>query len=177
VNSNNSSGTHLAENGCGLELNSSEYVRGQELSGWVIKVSPGGIVVRLPNKETGLVLRDEICWPGYPIKYKKGSWVDVVVTSFKPGRGLFLSIRRAKSKERIESIYKNLVVGSMVDGRIRSIKDYGVFISVGPGVQGLCHISQLKDISLFTNQSIGDHIKVRVIEFDRSTGRIQLEPA
>jgi small subunit ribosomal protein S1 len=157
-------------------LRESEYAPGQELGGWILKVSPGGIVVTLPNTETGLVLRDEISWPGYPVSYKKGNWVDVVVTSVKRDRGLFLSIRKAKSAERVKAIYDTIKVGAIMQGRIKSIKDYGVFVSVGPGVQGLCHESNIADISKFGKHSIGKDIDVRVIEFDPANDRIQLEP-
>ena len=51
-------------------LRVSEYTPGQELSGWVVRVSDGGVVVMLANRETGMVVRDEISWPGYPVNYK-----------------------------------------------------------------------------------------------------------
>lgn len=157
-------------------LRESEYTPGQELGGWILKVSPGGIVVTLPNTETGLVLRDEISWPGYPVTYKKGNWVDVVVTAVKPNRGLFLSIRKAKSSERVKAIYDTIKVGGVMQGRIKSVKDYGVFVSVGPGVEGLCHASNIPDISIYDRRCIGKNLNVRVIEFDPANDRIQLEP-
>lgn len=154
----------------------SEYTPRQELSGWILKVSPGGIVVTLPNCETGLVLRDEISWPGYPRKFKKGDWVDVVVTSFNSERGLYLSIRRARSEERVKAIYETIKVGEVIDGRIKSIKPYGVFVTVGPGVSGLCHVSSLNDMTQYDKESIGQVIKVRVIGFNPLENRIELEP-
>ena len=154
----------------------SEYTPQQELSGWVLKVSPGGIVVTLPNCETGLVLRDEISWAGYPKKFKKGDWVDVVVTSFDAEHGLYLSIRRARSEDRVKSVYENINVGGLMDGRIKSIKPYGIFVTVGPGVAGLCHVSRLKDITEFDKNSIGQAIKVRIVGFNPDTHRIELEP-
>lgn len=156
-------------------LRTSEYTHGQELSGWVLKVTPGGIVVTLPNTETGLVLRDEVCWPGFPVHYKKGDWVDVVVVSFKPERGLGLSIRRAKTKERIRAVYATVRPGVVLEGRIKTVKDYGVFISIGPGVQGLCHVSRISDISKYGKHAIGQTLSVRVLEFDEANDRIALE--
>lgn len=157
-------------------LRESEYTPGQELGGWILKVSPGGIVVTMPNSETALVLRDEISWPGYPVIYKQGSWVDVVVTAFKPDRGLFISIRKARSAERIKAVYETIEVGKIMQGRIKSIKDYGIFVTVGPGVEGLCHASNIPDILNIRKYSCGNSIDVRVLEFDPSNHRIQLEP-
>lgn len=154
----------------------SEYTPRQELSGLILKVSPGGIVVTLPNRETGLVLRDEISWPGYPRQFKKGDSVDVVVTSFNPERGLYLSIRRARSEERVKAVYERIKVGEVIDGRIKSIKPYGVFVTVGPGVSGLCHVSSLNDIAQYDKKSIGQDIKVRVIGLNPLAHRIELEP-
>jgi len=156
-------------------LRVSEYTHGQELSGWVLKVNDGGIVVSLPNTETGLVLRDEVSWRGYPKKFKKGDWVDVVVMAFKPEKGLFLSIRRANSAERIKAVYETVTVGAVLSGKIKSVKDYGVFVSVGPGVEGLCHVSHITDISAFDKHAIGQDVKVRVLEFIEAEDRIQLE--
>lgn len=167
---------HAAANDSGGKRWESEYTPRQELSGWVLKVSPGGIVVKLPNCETGLVLRDEISWPGYPKKFKKGDWVDVVVTSFDAEHGLYLSIRRARSEDRVKSVYENINVGGLMDGRIKSIKPYGIFVTVGPGVAGLCHVSRLKDITEYDKKSIGRAIKVRVVGFNPDIHRIELEP-
>lgn len=158
-------------------LRVSEYAPGQELGGWVVRASEGGVIVMLPNRETGMVVRDEISWPGYPMTYKKGSWVNVVVTTFKPERGLYLSIRGALRTERINAVYDKLNVGDVLEGRIKSIKDYGVFVTIGPGVSGLYHESRIQDISAFDRHSIGKSLNVRVIEVNRSADRIQLEAA
>lgn len=155
---------------------SSEYEYGQEWRAQILKFMPGGgFIVMLPNSETGLVLRDEVSWAGYPVQYRKGEWVDVVVISFKPEKGLFLSIRRARSAERLKAIYETVRPGAVLDGKIKSVKDYGVFVSVGPGVQGLCHVSRIPDISIYGRHSIGQDVKVNVLSFDKVEERIQLE--
>ncbi len=78
--------------------------------------------------------------------------------------------------EKRDEIIKNIKVGDVMEGVIKNITDYGVFIDLG-GVDGLLHITDIswKRVSnpneLF---SIGQKIKVKVINFDPETNRVSL---
>ena len=78
--------------------------------------------------------------------------------------------------EKRDEIIKNIKVGDIMEGIIKNITDYGVFIDLG-GVDGLLHITDIswKRVSnpneLF---SIGQKIKVKVINFDPETNRVSL---
>ena len=78
--------------------------------------------------------------------------------------------------EKRDEIIKNIKVGDVMEGVIKNITDYGVFIDLG-GVDGLLHITDIswKRVSnpneLF---SIGQKIKVKVINFDPETSRVSL---
>ena len=154
-----------------------EYAVGMELRGVVTGIAHYGIFVRLPNGESGLVFQGEICWPGEAITYGIGARVNVLVMAFKPGRGLALSIRETRVKAAFTSFCDANDVGSTVVGQIKSLVDYGVFITLAPGVAGLLHISAIPDIRAYTKESIGQAITVRLVDIARDTRRISLELA
>ncbi len=68
-------------------------------------------------------------------------------------------------------------VGKTYEGKIKSIKDFGAFVEILPGVEGLVHISQL-DTKRVENihdfLTLGDKIKVKVIEIEQGSGKIRL---
>ena len=78
--------------------------------------------------------------------------------------------------EKRDEIIKNIKIGDSMEGIIKNITDYGVFIDLG-GVDGLLHITDIswKRVSnpneLFT---VGQKITTKVINFDKETGRVSL---
>ncbi|MFP4629501.1 MAG: polyribonucleotide nucleotidyltransferase [Desulfohalobiaceae bacterium] len=67
--------------------------------------------------------------------------------------------------------------GQTYEGKVKSIKDFGAFVEILPGVEGLVHISQLdtervENIHDYLN--LGDQIKVKVIEIEEGSGKIRL---
>jgi polyribonucleotide nucleotidyltransferase len=78
--------------------------------------------------------------------------------------------------ERVEQISEGVKVGKIYHGKVSSIKDFGAFIEVTPGQDGLCHISELADgyVQKVSDVcSVGDEMRVKVILVD-DTGRIKL---
>jgi len=78
--------------------------------------------------------------------------------------------------DAIEQISEGVKLGRVYTGRVTSIKDFGAFIEVAPGLDGLCHISELSDgyVQKVSDVcKIGDTMKVKVILID-DTGRVKL---
>jgi len=76
----------------------------------------------------------------------------------------------------VEQIAEGVRLGKVYTGRVTSIKDFGAFIEVAPGQDGLCHISELSDgyVQRVTDVvNVGDTVKVKVILID-DTGRVKL---
>jgi polyribonucleotide nucleotidyltransferase len=70
---------------------------------------------------------------------------------------------------KVEACTATVQVGRIYDGRVSSIKDFGAFVEILPGRDGLCHISEFSDdyvssVSEFCN--MGDELKVKVIAVD-----------
>ena len=73
------------------------------------------------------------------------------------------------AKRRVESITEEVKVGRIYEGKVTSIKDFGAFIEILPGRDGLCHISEL-DSGFVSNVNevckVGDLMQVKVIAID-----------
>lgn len=69
-------------------------------------------------------------------------------------------------------------VGKIVTGKVSNIADYGVFIDLGEGVEGLVHVSELSWVKKNQNPNklvkVGDEVKVKVLEIDSEKRRISL---
>ena len=82
----------------------------------------------------------------------------------------------ARALAMIEAIAKDPEIGSVFTGRVTRIMNFGAFVEIAPGKEGLVHISKLdhKRVEKVEDVvSVGDEIKVKVIEIDEK-GRINL---
>ena len=80
------------------------------------------------------------------------------------------------AKKRIEQITSDAEVGMVYDGTVKKIMDFGAFVEILPGKDGLVHISQICEErveNVSDKLSEGDIVKVKVLEIDRQ-GRIRL---
>jgi polyribonucleotide nucleotidyltransferase len=81
-----------------------------------------------------------------------------------------------RAQAEVEALAAEIKVGSIYTGKVVSTKDFGAFIEIAPGTDGMCHISELADgyvKSVEDVVKIGDEVTVRVINVDDS-GRIKL---
>jgi polyribonucleotide nucleotidyltransferase len=73
------------------------------------------------------------------------------------------------AKLKVEAITEEVRVGKIYDGRVTSVKEFGAFIEIMPGRDGLCHISELDDKYVDKVDSVckvGDRMQVKVIAID-----------
>lgn len=81
-----------------------------------------------------------------------------------------------QARDLIEAITEEVKVGKIYTGRVSSIKDFGAFIEITPGQDGLCHISELSDDYVRKVSDvckIGDTLQVKVLLIDEQ-GRVKL---
>ena len=79
-------------------------------------------------------------------------------------------------KEQREALFKELEIGSIIEGRVKNITDFGVFVDLG-GIDGLLHITDLSWGRVNHPSeviSINDNITVKVIEYDEDRKRVSL---
>ena len=80
------------------------------------------------------------------------------------------------AKDRIEAITADIEVGKIYEGRVQKLMDFGAFVNILPGKDGLVHISQISEErveNVSDKLSEGDMVKVKVLEIDRQ-GRVRL---
>ena len=80
------------------------------------------------------------------------------------------------ARAEIEALCEEIKVGTVYNGRVISVKDFGAFIELAPGTDGMCHISELAEgyvKSVTDVVKVGDVVKVKVILVDEQ-GRIKL---
>ncbi|MCC6950661.1 MAG: polyribonucleotide nucleotidyltransferase [Phycisphaerales bacterium] len=80
------------------------------------------------------------------------------------------------ARAEIEALCEEIKVGTVYTGKVVSMKDFGAFIELAPGTDGMCHISELAEgyvKSVSDVVKLGDMVKVKVINVDEQ-GRIKL---
>jgi polyribonucleotide nucleotidyltransferase len=73
------------------------------------------------------------------------------------------------ARNKVEALCEEVKVGKVYEGKVTSIKDFGAFIEIVPGRDGLCHISELDDKYVGRVEDVvkmGDKIRVKVIAID-----------
>ena len=83
----------------------------------------------------------------------------------------------AKAKEIIDGIVKDIEVGDVYLGTVVGIKEFGAFINLKPGTDGLLHISRIANKRVEKVEDVlqmGEQVLVRVIDIDKKTGKISL---
>lgn len=151
---------------------------GDELDGKVTGIAPFGLFVNAGGLE-GLVHLSEISWdkvtnPGDFYKVDDPVKVQVIGLTDN-GKRVAYSIKRLL-EDPWKSIVQNYKIGQVVDGEIKSIAQYGAFVKIEDGLNGLIHISELssklvKDPTKVVK--VGDKVKVKIISIsneDRHLG-------
>lgn len=101
---------------------------------------------------------------------------DAVQELAKPGRDIRDTLPKPVLRKDLLSI-EDLKEGMILDGTVRNVVDFGVFVDIGVHQDGLVHISQLSDkfvSSAFEVVKVGDHVQVRVIGVDLQKKKISL---
>ncbi len=119
-------------------------------------IGKGGAVIRQITEETGTT-----------IDIESDGTVKIASVSGAAGR---------EAQRRIELITADVEVGRVYEGRVARLMDFGAFVTILPGRDGLVHISQISDerVERVSDKlKEGDVIRVKVLEVDRQ-GRIRL---
>ncbi|NMA54594.1 MAG: bifunctional 4-hydroxy-3-methylbut-2-enyl diphosphate reductase/30S ribosomal protein S1 [Firmicutes bacterium] len=156
-----------------------ELEEGQIRAGKVTKLTDFGAFVDLGGAE-GLVHISEMAWSRvrHPSEVvSEGEDVDVKVLRLDPERNrISLGLKQVKPDPWLE-IRHNFPVGTVHEGLVTNILDFGAFVKLMDGVEGLVHISQLapRHVGHPTEiVEIGQLVKVKVLDINEDERRISL---
>lgn len=153
---------------------------GQVIQGTVKNITNYGVFIDIGGVD-GLLHVTDMTWGriAHPSEMLKiGDVVTVKVLSFdKVNEKISLGIKQLANNPW-EKLDPNIQVNSKVQGTISSITDYGLFVEIQPGVEGLVHISEIswtdRIADLSKHYKVSDKIDVVVVALDKENRRMSL---
>ena len=160
------------------ELFSSLQV-GQKVTGTVRSIAPFGVFVDLGGID-GLVHKSELSWNKVnnpESGYKVGEEVEAEVIDINHERGrISLSIRRLQP-DPWHSTVADFKIGDIIDGTVTKLVNFGAFVRVRDGLEGLIHISELSHQRVAHPGDVvheGQELKLKIISLDSERHRLGL---
>jgi small subunit ribosomal protein S1 len=158
------------------------FPTGARLQGKIVGVTDYGAFVQIEPGVEGLVHVSEMSWSKHvkhPSKIVKvGDEVEVVVLEVKTDqRRISLGLKQTLP-DPWEQAAEKYPVGSLVGGRVRNLADFGAFVEIEEGMEGLIHISDVSWTERIKHPSEkfkkGDKIEARVLKVDSQNRRLSL---
>ena len=158
------------------------YPVGAHVHGRVISVTDYGAFVELEQGIEGLVHVSEMTWSKrmkHPSKLVNvGDEVDCVVISVNPTeRRISLGMRQLASNPW-DTLHDKYPVGATVEGRVRNLTEFGAFIEIEDGIDGLVHVSNLSWTTRVKHPSEllkkGDKVKAIILAIEPDKRRLSL---
>ena len=158
------------------------YPVGAHVAGRVISVTDYGAFVELEQGIEGLVHVSEMTWSKrmkHPSKLVNvGDQVECVVLSVNPTeRRISLGMRQLAANPW-DSLHDKYPVGATVEGRVRNLTEFGAFIEIEDGIDGLVHVSNLSWTKRVKHPSEvlkkGDRVKAVVLAIEPDKRRLSL---
>jgi len=160
----------------------SKYPAGSRVQGKVISIMDYGAFVELESGIEGLIHISEMSWSrkiAHPSKILQvGQQVEVVVLNVDPGhRRISLGLKQVMANPW-EAAREKYPVGSTIKGPVRNITDFGIFIGIEEGIDGLAHVSDLHWTKKIKHPSElfkkGDIVEARVLGINVENERFSL---
>ena len=152
---------------------------GQRVKGVVRSIAPFGVFVDLGGID-GLVHKSELSWNKVnnpETAYNIGDEVEAEVIDINHERGrISLSIRRLQPDPWQESVAK-YKIGDVIEGTVTKLVNFGAFVRVEEGLEGLIHISELSHQRVAHPGDVvqeGQQVKLRIISLDSERHRLGL---
>lgn len=159
----------------------SKLQEGSTITGTISNVTDFGIFVQLAEGVDGLVHVSDLTWtnasahPGD--KYKKGDTVEAIILSIDSvNRKISLGIKQL-SEDPWTKIEEEFPVGKIVEGTVSKITNFGAFIKLSTGIEGLVHISELADKEVEKVEDIlavGEKRQFKVIKINKEERKLGL---
>jgi small subunit ribosomal protein S1 len=158
-----------------------KYPVGTRVRGKVVGLTPFGAFVEVEPGLEGLIHISELSWtkrPKHPSEVvKEGDEVEAVVLRLDPAeRRLSLGLKQTQP-DPWQQLVEKYPPGTVVKGKVTGVTDFGVFVELEPGMEGLVHVSELDHIRVENPAALfkkGDEMEVVVLNIDPVEQRISL---
>jgi len=159
-----------------------KYAIGTRIEGKVKSLTDFGAFVGLEEGIDGLIHISDMSWTKH-IKhpselFKKGQKVDAVVLRIdKEKERLSLGYKQLKNDPWDDEIPKRYAVGDVAVGKVSKVADFGIFVELDGGVEGLIHISEAgfdPQAKLEEKFKLQDEVTAKIIKVDREERKIAL---
>lgn len=158
-----------------------KYPTGTIIEGEIKSITDFGLFLGIDEGIDGLVHISDIAWTkkiNHPSElYKKGDHVQAMVLDIdKENERFSLGIKQLTS-DPWETIPEKYETGTQITGIVKSITDFGIFVELEVGIEGLVHVSQIpkgKQEKPLEGFQIGDEIKAEVVNVSVQDKRIGL---
>lgn len=158
------------------------YPPGTHVKGKIVSLVPYGAFVEIESGIEGLIHVSEMSWtktindPSEMVK--KGDEVEAIVLSVQKDEGKISLGMKQLEKNPWNEVEAKYPIGSSVSAEIRNLTNYGVFVEIEPGIDGLIHISDLSWIKKVSHPSEvfkkGDKVDAVVLSVDKENKKITL---
>lgn len=158
-----------------------KYPPGTLVKGVVRNITNFGVFVGIEEKIDGLIHVSDISWRhrvNHPSEYfKKGQEVEAVVLNIDVENEKFsLGIKQIE-KNPWDELSQKYTPGSVVNGKITNFTDFGIFMEIEEGIEGLVHISEISQKRVKTSSelyAVGDTVSAVVKSIDPKSKKIRL---
>ena len=158
----------------------SKLEKGQVLEGVVKNITSYGVFIDLGGVD-GLIHITDLSWGriNHPEEIVKlDEKIKVVILDFDDNKKRIALGLKQLTPHPWDALDPNLKVGDIVKGKVVVIADYGAFIEIAPGVEGLIHVSEMSwSQHLRTAQDflkVGDEVEAKVLTLDREERKMSL---
>ncbi len=159
-----------------------KYAVGSRVTGTVVSLTDYGAFIELEEGIEGLIHVSEMSWTRkirHPSKVVSvGEEVEAIVLDIKPeNRRISLGMKQVVPNPW-DVIAEKYPVGTTIEGKIKNITDFGLFIGIDEGIDGLVHISDLSWIKRIKHPSEiykkGDVVQAIVLDIEKESERFSL---
>ncbi|HPM78497.1 MAG TPA: 30S ribosomal protein S1, partial [bacterium] len=163
------------------EIVKEKYPVGTRILGKIRNITDFGVFVGIDEGIDGLIHISDISWTQrikHPSEmFKKGQEVEAVVLHIDSENERFSLGIKQLTADPWGTIGDRLHVGSITEGEVINVTEFGVFIDLGDGIEGLIHVSELSSKKVedpTTQVKVGDKIMVEIIKIDDKDHKIRL---
>jgi len=158
------------------------YPVGEKTVGSVVSITDYGVFVELEEGVEGLIHVSEMTWskkPRHPSKMVSvGDELEIMVLNIEPETKRISLGMKQLQQNPWDLVTENYPVGSIIEGKIKNITDFGVFIGIEEGIDGLIHVSDLSWTERIKHPSEkytkGETIQAVVLKIDKENERFSL---